>query len=707
MKNEDDIRKTLSERLGIVSSENTNQYKAMFNAAAFATGDQWSKEDEADRDGRPTPVLNFTGTYIQRIVNPFRMNPFGIKVTAQDKKIEEIITGKIIDIENRSNAPEAYETALENAVTGGMGWIAVRTDYVDDESLDQNVIVDRVADPTSCYLDPFAEAVDGSDATYGFYIKYISTESAKALYGDEALQQINGVDLYKSWEVPQDSTADMLYYEVEQKSAKRYWLEDGRVVDTVNEWDVVVNSREVIQKKVIIRRYVGQYLVSENTLDIPFIPLVPVYGDRDVGNEGIKWAGILRRVEASQKMVNSYAASEQELVALAPKSPWIINDEAIESYDKIWATANTRPHAYLPWKLHNDDGTTNMQPTRNDNTANTQGLIQSRGVAASDMAKETGIFDNQLGNAPSTTQSGIAAAINTSQGEISTAQYMDNLSKSIKQVGRIIVAYARVIYDTNRVHNIVSADGVTEEVNFNLGEFLKQNKNIDISVSAGPSYASTKEREIETILEIGHAMPDKMPILADVMLDNLSTEGSKELSRRFKLLLPVELQDKDEKAADPQALMALQSAQQTIEELQQTADKSNEIISYLQTQLVSSQDKNKTDLLKAQMQDDAKFAIERLKQENENYRAELSVNANMEETKLKERNDLEANVVKIMQDKEKNKTEIIKESIKAEGKRPVGSPPGGFQGVPLGSVEEMPEIEDENAIEIEIEVPMV
>ena len=151
-------RQKIQKNMQVMNEFHNSTYDYMRDQLEFASGDQWQDvvKSQREKTGRPTVVLNLTKSYVNRIVNPVRMNPVGVRVGTDNKELTELVSGIVRQVEVESRAKEAYETAYENAVTCGLGWIKLGTDYIDDESLEQKVTVDIVRNPMSVWMDPYA-----------------------------------------------------------------------------------------------------------------------------------------------------------------------------------------------------------------------------------------------------------------------------------------------------------------------------------------------------------------------------------------------------------------------------------------------------------------------------------------------------------------------------------------------------------------------
>lgn len=641
MKKEEALRARVQEKMSTLNGYWSQTYDYMEDQLEFRDGDQWDDKIESERttDGRPSLVLNMTKTYVNRIVNPMRQNPVGVRINTDDTDFTELLSGIVREVEHKSRAVEAYETAYENAVTCGLGWIKVGTDYENDESLEQKISIEIVRNPMSVWLDPFSDRIDGSDAKYGVCVTYMDSKAAKEEYGDEAVGQgMAGIDIYEKWTVPDDSTADVTYYELETKKIKRYWLEDGTTVD--EEPEFYVQMREIEEKQCKVVRFVGNKLIGEPMyLPIPFLPLIPVYGDRLnlQRYSDIRLGGLIHWIQDSQKMVNFYASNELELAALAPKSPWVLAEGQVEGYEDIWATANTKSHSFLPYKPENLHGQMAPPPQRADNTAQTGGLIQSRAQAQQDMGREIGIFDSMFGAVEAANEAGKTNILRQNQGELSTAHYLQNYSQSIAQVGRVIMWLLPYVGDVTRTIGVRGEDGKKTFQPMVLSEVITKRvlQEMNLEVTSGPALEGKRREAVNAILQMGSVMPDKMALMADLLVENLDAPGSKEMAARLKKTLPPELQDEQEGPSVQEMQQQLEQSNQVIQQQADRAQQLEGVIQQLQAEVISNTQDNKTKLATAVIKEEGAMARERMKQAGEDQRQMESIEADAESDMLK------------------------------------------------------------------------
>ena len=139
-------------------------------------GEQWpaSVLNDRAREGRACLTVNRLPAFIRQVVNDARQNKPAIAVhpvdDGADPATAEVFNGLIRHIEQSSDAEVAYDTALDFAVTGGFGYFRINTRYAADDGFDQDIAIERVANPFSIYGDPEGAAADSSDWNTAFVV---------------------------------------------------------------------------------------------------------------------------------------------------------------------------------------------------------------------------------------------------------------------------------------------------------------------------------------------------------------------------------------------------------------------------------------------------------------------------------------------------------------------------------------------------------
>ena len=137
-----------------------------FYAGSSDNSWQWPQDVLATRgsvqgqtiNARPCLTINKLPQHVKSVTNDQRQNrPSGKVIPADDKadpEVAEIFDGIVRHIEYMSDADVAYDTACENQVTFGEGYIRILTEYVDANTFDQDIRIGRIRNSFSVYMDP-------------------------------------------------------------------------------------------------------------------------------------------------------------------------------------------------------------------------------------------------------------------------------------------------------------------------------------------------------------------------------------------------------------------------------------------------------------------------------------------------------------------------------------------------------------------------
>lgn len=591
----------------VESYESQNRREAV-DDIRFRKGDQWPEAIKSARtiDKRPCLTINKLPTFIHQIVNDQRQNRPSINVSpvgdGSDPEVAKMLKGLIKYIERCSNADVAYDTGFESAVTIGWGFWRILTDYESEDSFDQTIKIKRITNPMTVYLDYDAKEPDGSDAQWAFITEMIPREQYKAQYPDfpvEAWQEDGVGDEYKNWSTQSHvRIAEYFYYE----KKTRYLLAlsnghigfedelDDSILDEIDaNPDMVISEREVESKRIKWCKLTAYDILEENDWPGKYIPIVRVIGD-EVDLEGrIDYIGIVRAAKDPQRMYNFWCTSETELIALAPKAPWVMEEGQIEGHEQRWAQANVKSLPFLLYKGTNVAGKPAPPPQRQQFAGPPTGVVQAKISAAQDMQAVTGIRFDATQQERMYDESGKALRELKRVGDLGNFHYVDNLSRSLRWTGRILIDLIPKVYDTRRVLTILREDDsqqkVTLDPNLTKPYEKREEENevqllynpklgqYDVTVTVGPSFATKRAEAADSMLLFMKAVPQAGPIIGDLIAKNMDWPGAEEIATRLASMLPPGLQDEKLENLPPEAKAMVLSLQQQTQQLKAEHDK--------------------------------------------------------------------------------------------------------------------------------------
>lgn len=620
------------ERFRVASDAWNEIRQAALDDIKFSVGEQWEPEDieKRRRKGRPCLTINRTDPLIRQVVNDQRQNRPSIKVSPgnDDSDIDtaKIIQGLVRHIEYKSDAETAYDTAFEYAARGGFGFFRIVTDYVSPYSFDQEILFKRVRNPFSIYLDPFFQNIDGSDVKYGFAIDDIDKDDFKQQFPDSDLCA-DGTDFESIGDNAKEWIADKTfrvaeYYYTEYEQKIIYLLNNGQATDedgikNLPEGLEVVDRRDTVIPKICWAKITAADIIEERDIPGRFIPIIPVLGAEIEVDGKLVLKGIVRDSKDSQRIYNYEATNQVETIALAPKAPWIGFEGQFEGHEDKWETANTENWAYLEVKPKTIGGVPAPLPQRTAFEPAIQAITQARQLAGEDMKATTGMYDAALGNR-SNEQSGIAIKNRAAQAQTSNFHLVDNLSKSIRHGGRIVVDWIPVIYDTARAERIIGDDGSEDIVKLNqIFEENGQQKQYDLSlgeyettIDTGPSFQTKRQEAAASIADLVRSWPQLMQYAGDLLVNNMDWPGARELGERLQKLLPPALQpqQKGKAPVDPQAQAQMAQMGQLIQRLTQELNIASQMIETKSIEISS-----KERIANARLKTDAEIMLAKLK----------------------------------------------------------------------------------------------
>lgn len=547
-------------------AERENREEAL-DDLKFRAGEQWRSEDREARANRPCLTINRMPQFVRQVTGDIRLNKPSIKVrpvdSVSDPQLAKVLTGLIRHIESASDAQSAYVTAAEGAATCGQGHFRLTTDYVADDSFEQDIFIRRLKNHFAVIWDDASTELTREDANYCFVVEELPEDEFKARFPHANMTGWDGADI-------EDDLRD--WYTGEKVRICEYWLktpvdktlwlmQDGSVIEVDGLDDITRATMQpfMLRERMAKSHKVCSYVISATEiLEGPqewagkHIPIIPVLGEEvHIGERTVRH-GLIRYAKDPQRMLNFMRSASAEMIALAPKAPWLVTKKQIEGHERRWNIANT---ANLPYLLYNPDPMAGALPQRIEPPPMQAALLNEAALCSDDMKAVTGIYDAALG-ARSNETSGKAILARQQEGDVGSFVYVDNLARSISYCGRQLIDLIPRIYDTARIIRILGEDDAEEMVPINQqlpdGTIINDITvgRYDVRVETGPSYSTKRAEAADSMMQFVQAVPVAGQLAADLIAKNMDWPGADTISERLKKALPPGI-DEDSAPAEP------------------------------------------------------------------------------------------------------------------------------------------------------------
>ncbi len=593
------------------------QRRLMVGDLRFDDGEQWIEANRTQREleNRPCMVFNRTRKFATQVANKIRQTRPGVEVGPVDQlgdpKTAAVFQDVIRYIERNSDASGAYGLAADNAVRCGLGYFKLTTEYLDDDTFDQEIRVEPILNQFAVYYDPYIKTLDGSDATFAFHIddiprlEFLERFPGSELHGAEEFASIG--DAY-GW-ISNNTVRVAEYWYTKTKKRTLCQMSDGKAfflnVIPQEMRHLIVRKRPVLQRSVHWAIINGTEVLDQGDWPGRWIPIIPVYGEMRFIDGERRLSGLIRHVVDAQRSYNYLKSAESELIALAPRIPYIAEETQIANHVTEWQESNIRTQAVLLYTAKDTvSGQPLPPPQRQVYEPPVQAIAVAAAASAQDMKEILGIYEPTLG-ALSGERSGKAIRLLQEQGDTSTYHFTDNLRRAVSFAARQYIDLIPKVYDRpGRLLRIIGQNGKARVISIGKpqpdeplpegieGVYDLQAGRYDVTADMGPMVATASQEANDTLTTLAQANPAMVPAASDLIVETMRDfPGKQKLQNRLRKMVPPELRDEEEQQQEqqipPEAQQQLQQMTQQIEQLSQALDQQTKFVESKEMELTS------------------------------------------------------------------------------------------------------------------------
>ena len=638
---------------------NKKMMKRITEDLAYRGGDCYTDKDRENRGDKDESCILLLNQYINQIKNLYSQKPFGMDISAKSAKASASVTrvkSVLRGIEASGNAKAAITVAIDRQVTAGRGYVAITTDFSSQEGFDQEIRFEPVHNPDMVIWDRFSRQIAGADATECALVEHISCAKADELAGtSKDWDDMECVLDETSWEPPEDSVSLVTYFKLKRVVTTAYQGADGKVSTGKVPQGFKGKSRKTVKTTCMVYKIIGEEVIAETELPLPFLPVVPFLGQLIDIKKRIDWVGLVFLGRTPSNMVNWAASEAAARLAKAPKALLVVDAKSIINHKTTWDKYGRQEITWAPYDSHDPDDASIIYPAPE---------IKSVAVDVSDMAASQSSWQatlasvlgmSEAGNQGAGASNETAAAVLTRNKTMDISNYtmLDNASESVKQMTRVCMHLLPVIYDTERMIPVIDPKTGKQSIeSVNLADLDIVADEFQVDVSAGPMAATAESERLAKLLAIVTVVGPEAGAKYEKYIAKAS--GALEQSD-LDTLFPEATEGQD-----PEAVSALQQADTHITDLTNQTQQMQLFIQQIQSELASQKTIAASSIAVAQIQAKNRIDVEAMKQQGNLTAKQMQIRADA---------DLAAHDAEI--ELEKQQQEIAtKPTVVIQGDRP-------------------------------------
>lgn len=391
----------------------------------FISGEQFSDDDDKILGKyRLKNAINIVNNTCNSIVNNYSKFPFTWYTDINE------INDAIHMFFNTNNNGDASRNTLLSSVSFGLGVFALSTD-LNVYTGNVEPIIYNIPNVENVYLDPSISTKNGSDACRCAIIEKKSKQYIKNTYGE---------DFVKSEHSGKESFDIDLNPKIEQ---------------------AIVTFYEKTNSGVEVTVWTNGQLVDTNTLNISFIPVIPVFGEEVWEDNEVSYQGLVRKIKPIQKLLNLSVLQLSERLAVSPKPVFMATREQVNGVEDYWKNMTKSLNPLLIYNGYDKKGNALQAPNRVDNTVHFEDLNGVMSSVLNLMTSITGINPTGLADDNKTAT---ASLLEQNAYSNNISHFYANLKQSFKLAGTIFcqlikapISFLEVIQGVEELNSNIEA----------------------------------------------------------------------------------------------------------------------------------------------------------------------------------------------------------------------------------------------------------
>jgi len=525
--------------------------------------------------GKPTVEFNILESFISRLRGDFAKQQPSLSVRAADGvpigMLTKEFTGtlKVIEAHLRAIFFDGANDMLDynvysDLLAGGFSVLRVFTEYVNDMSLEQNICVERVFDPTLTVFDPLARKSHKGDGRFCAELYPMTRKAFEEEFGEEAAKEMKFTRNLSNfdWSFQNEQEEIVLvcdYYEKKVRKDTIYKLTNGHMITKteyeklLKKWqeDGIVEQPPIpIKERKTNIEYICRYRFCESKVlafketNYKYLPLVFIDGNSVILKESGSYTQMTRpyvyHAEGIQRLKNFAGQSLANELENTVQHKFLVAVESIpEDYMDAYQNVQKADTLMYNHFLDTNNPQVTLPPPREIMRTPIPPQISDTFRMSDEMTQTIlGSYDSAAG-VNNGQLSGIAFARSAIQSNNASVPYVVGYIKGLNRIAQIIIDLIPKYYRTPRSLPILLPNGKRSYMEINKKGSLYMNydpNNLQVKVETGVNFAMQKEIALQTVVSMSQANQGFAEFFNEeglpTLLDNIEMRGIDELKEK-------------------------------------------------------------------------------------------------------------------------------------------------------------------------------
>lgn len=553
---------------------------------------------------------------------------------------------------------------MKDLLGGGYSVGEVYTDYINEFSFDQEIVVKRVFDPTLTGFDPLARETHKGDGGYCFQLYPVTKAEFTEQFGKEAAEEMKfarGLSGF-NWSYNNQKQDIILMCDLwmkKRKKTKIVKISTGHVVtlkhfnELLEEWNkrdfieqapIIIEERMTLLEDIVRYRFCETKVFEYTKTDYKYLPLVFFDGnsadikDSDSGAARQMTRPYVYQAKGIQKLKNFAGQSVAAEIENMVQHKFVVPIEAIP--DKyLEAYRNVQQADVLMYNsFYKGDTNVPLAAPREIQRTPTPPLVESTFLGSDSVTQAIlGNYDSTLGTNKQDI-SGVAIANGAIHTNAASTPYLQGYIDGLNRIAQIELDLIPKYYVTPRTLPIRTPEGKRAYQvinNPNQEQSIEINyrpHELNVKIEAGVNSAIAKQAALDQIIKMMQASPLFAQFIntsgLETILDNMDIRGIdslKEKSIQFMEMLQKQ-QEESANQTDPEEELIKGTLEVEMAKVEQKADEAEGKLAVETARVAIEQEKVNAQI--AEIMNDmetknAKLMLEQEKVDSENARTAI------------------------------------------------------------------------------------